>query len=153
MDAALGVPAGEQPKPLLWRAAGHPLMPRTEALRKAEEEVRMICAALRPTSSGGGNARDMSTAAAAITAAAAAARREGRLEAAAALGAAASAAAAAVGTSGGGGLRAAALEAGGVVENKHSTDVESLTPHPHVSMSIHPQGKSCSDIGSISFFQ
>jgi hypothetical protein len=61
MDQALGVPAGEQPKPLLWRAAGHPLMPRTEPLRRAEEEVRALCAALRPGSGG-------DVAAAAITA-------------------------------------------------------------------------------------
>jgi len=40
---------------------------------------------------------------------------------------------------------------GGYVGNKHSTDVE-LTPPPlftpHVHMSIHPEGKSCCDLGS-----
>jgi len=75
-------------------------MPRTEALRRAEEEVRALCAALRPTASG----------AEAYSAAAAVAARDGNVQAAAALAAAAQAAAAAVGTSAGGGLRAAALE-------------------------------------------
>ena len=36
----------------------------------------------------------------------------------------------------------------GVVENKHSTDVESSPPPPRARMSIHPEGKACSDIGS-----
>lgn len=88
---------------MLWRAAGHPLVPRTELLRRAEEDVRALCAALRPGA-------DASAAAAAVVAAAALAAREGRMDAAAALAAAAAAATAAVGNSGGGGLRAAALE-------------------------------------------
>jgi len=36
----------------------------------------------------------------------------------------------------------------GVIENKHSTDVESSTPPLRARMSIHPEGKACSDIGS-----
>jgi len=32
----------------------------------------------------------------------------------------------------------------GVIENKHSTDVESSPPLPHVCMSIHPDVKTCS---------
>jgi len=36
----------------------------------------------------------------------------------------------------------------GVIENKHSTDVESPPPPPRVCMSIHPEGKSCSDLDS-----
>jgi len=36
----------------------------------------------------------------------------------------------------------------GVIENKHSTDVESPSPPPPcVCMSIHPEGESCSDLG------
>jgi len=37
----------------------------------------------------------------------------------------------------------------GVIENKHSTDVESLPPPLRVCMKycIDPQGKSCSDLG------
>jgi hypothetical protein len=37
----------------------------------------------------------------------------------------------------------------GVAQNNHSTDVESTTPPPRVCMSIHPRGKSCSDLGRV----
>jgi hypothetical protein len=36
-----------------------------------------------------------------------------------------------------------------VIENKHSTDVESPPPFPRVCMSIHPEGKPGSDIGRV----
>ena len=72
MDAALGVPSGKPAEPLLWRAAGHPTTPRTEPLRRAEEDVRAMCAALRPGTSAG----------AAAAAAAAKAIRDGRTDAA-----------------------------------------------------------------------
>ena len=35
----------------------------------------------------------------------------------------------------------------GVVENKHSTDVESPPRPPRVCVSIQPEGKSCSNLG------
>ena len=79
-------------------------MPRTESLRRAEEEVRALCAALRPNGGGG------SDGGASVAAAVAIAAREGRVDVASALSSAAEAATAAVGNSGGGGLRAAALE-------------------------------------------
>ena len=100
MDAALGVPSGKPAEPLLWRAAGHPTTPRTEPLRRAEEDVRAMCAALRPGTSAG----------AAAAAAAAKAIRDGRTDAANAIDSAKNAAAAAVGTPAGAALRAAALE-------------------------------------------
>ena len=100
MDAALGVPSGKPAEPLLWRAAGHPTTPRTEPLRRAEEDVRAMCAALRPGTSAG----------AAAAAAAAKAIRDGRTDAANAIVSAKNAAAAAVGTPAGAALRAAALE-------------------------------------------
>ena len=39
----------------------------------------------------------------------------------------------------------------GVIENKHSTHVESPPPPytPRVCMSIHPKGKSCSNLGRV----
>jgi len=43
---------------------------------------------------------------------------------------------------------AAAAKAGGVIENKHSTDVKSPPPPLRVCMSIHPQYESSSDLGS-----
>ena len=39
-------------------------------------------------------------------------------------------------------------QAGGVTENNQSTDAESPSPPPPVCMSIHPEGKSCPDLGS-----
>ena len=36
-----------------------------------------------------------------------------------------------------------------VSENKHPTGVESHPPPSHVCMSIHPEGKSCSDLGRV----
>ena len=36
----------------------------------------------------------------------------------------------------------------GAVQNKHSTNVESPPPPPRLCMSIHPEGKSCSCLGS-----
>jgi len=41
----------------------------------------------------------------------------------------------------------------GLIENKHSSDVESPPPPPYVCMSIHTQCKSCSDVGSIACSQ
>ena len=35
----------------------------------------------------------------------------------------------------------------GVIENRHSADVEYPPPSPHVCMSVHPEGKKCSDLG------
>ena len=37
----------------------------------------------------------------------------------------------------------------GGVENKHSSDDGSPPPPPHVCMSIHTEGKSCSDLGRV----
>jgi len=36
-----------------------------------------------------------------------------------------------------------------VIQNKHSTDVESLPPPPRVCMSTHADGKSCSNLGRL----
>ena len=108
VNVALGIPPGDGavPPALLWRLGGHPLVPRTEGLRRAEDRVRFLCAALRPGRS------DV-----VVAAAAAAARDAGRGDddaarvASAAMERATLAAAAAVGGNGGGaGLRSAALE-------------------------------------------
>ena len=108
VNVALGIPPGDGavPPALLWRLGGHPLVPRTEGLRRAEDRVRFLCAALRPGRS------DV-----VVAAAAAAAREAGRGDddaarvASAAMERATLAAAAAVGGNGGGaGLRSAALE-------------------------------------------
>jgi hypothetical protein len=40
-------------------------------------------------------------------------------------------------------------EAGGCVENNHSTDAESPPPPPRVCTSIHTRGKLCSDLGRV----
>jgi len=40
----------------------------------------------------------------------------------------------------------------GVIENRHPTDVETPAPHPRVCMSIHPEGKSRSDLVSSALF-
>ena len=40
------------------------------------------------------------------------------------------------------------FQAGGVLRTGHSTDVESPPSPPRVCMSIHPEGKSCSHLGS-----
>ena len=107
MNVALGIPPGDgAPPALLWRAGGHPLVPRTEALRRAEERVRFLCAALRPA---GASGSDVAAVAAAVAA------REGEdHDAARAVSAtierATLAASAAVGSGGGAGLRSAALE-------------------------------------------
>ena len=37
----------------------------------------------------------------------------------------------------------------GLLRTKHSTDVESPPPPPRVCMSIHPEGKSCSDLRGV----
>jgi hypothetical protein len=38
---------------------------------------------------------------------------------------------------------------GGFIENKHSTDVESLSAPLRLGMSIHPEGDSCFDLGQV----
>ena len=50
VNVALGIPPATAPFPpaLLWRLGGHRLVPRTEGLRRAEDRVRFLCAALRP---------------------------------------------------------------------------------------------------------
>jgi len=45
------------------------------------------------------------------------------------------------------GAAPAARAGRGDIKNKPSSDVESPPPPPHVCMSIHNQGKSCSDLG------
>jgi len=37
----------------------------------------------------------------------------------------------------------------GVIQNQRSTDSEYPAPPPGVCMSIHPEGKSCSDLGRV----
>ena len=37
----------------------------------------------------------------------------------------------------------------GAIEHTHSTDVESSPPPLQLRMSIHPGGKSCSDVGRV----
>jgi len=102
-DAALGVPAGDPPAPLLWRHGGRPAMPRSALLRVAEDRTRALCAALQP----GAEARAAAPAAAASLETP---FSEAATSTTAALAAAADAAAAAVGTPVGASLRAAALE-------------------------------------------
>ena len=46
-------------------------------------------------------------------------------------------------------LSNAAVEAGGVIKNMHSTDSGSLPPLPRVCLSIISKGKSCSDLGRV----
>ena len=102
-DAALGVPAGDPPEPLLWRHGGRPAMPRSALLRVAEDRTRALCAALQP----GADAR---AAAPAVAASLETPFSEAATLTTAALAAAADAAAAAVGTPVGASPRAAALE-------------------------------------------
>lgn len=50
VSAALGLQAGAPPKPLLWKAAGHPASPPSQELWEAAERLQRLCAAAAASS-------------------------------------------------------------------------------------------------------